>query len=233
MSETPRARQFPLPFDHRPSLGGEDFLVAPCNAEAVAWIDRWPEWPGPALALAGAGASGKSHLAAVFSAKTGARRLDPGRLVATPATDLAADESPLVFDDADRIAGDDAAERAMFHLLNALVGSRGRLLLTGATAPARWPVRLRDLASRLAAVPVAEIGAPDDGVMTALLVKLFADRQMRVEADVIAYMVARMERSFAAARALVAAVDARALADRRAVTVPLVRDVMGQAADRD
>lgn len=222
--------QFPLPFDARPSLGGEDFLVSPCNAAAVAWIDRWPDWPGPALALAGARASGKTHLAAVFAARTGARAIDIAAVRETVPGELAHAGVPLVLDDAEGVAGDALAEQGLFHLLNALAGTTGRLLLTGVEPPARWPVRLRDLASRLAALPVAEIGAPDDALMAALVVKLFADRQLQVGADVVAFMVARMERSFAAARTLVAAVDARALAGRRAITVPLVRETMESAA---
>jgi chromosomal replication initiation ATPase DnaA len=103
--------------------------------------------------------------------------------------------------------------------------------MTGLVPPARWKVALPDLASRLGALPVAEIGPPDDDLMAALLVKLFADRQLSVGAEVVTFMVARMERSFAAARALVAAIDARALGARRAVTVPLVRDVMDGVQD--
>lgn len=218
--------QFPLPFDARASLGGEDFLVGACNAEAVAWIDRWPDWPGPALAIAGARAAGKTHLAAVFAARTGAQRVAVADLREDVVGDLAALDVPLVIDDADAVAGDDAAQRALFHLLNAVAGGKGRLLLTGALPPARWRVGLRDLASRLAALPVAEIGAPDDALIGALVVKLFADRQLQVGAEVVSYMVARMERSFDAARALVAAIDARAMSERRAVTVPLVRETL-------
>ncbi len=222
----PRAGQLALPFEHRPSLAGADFLVAPFNADAVAWIDRWPDWPGAALAVAGARAAGKSHLASVFAARTGARFVAASALAATLPADLAEGPGPLILDDADAMMGDDARERALFHLLNHLAPGRGRLLLTGAAPPARWPVRLRDLASRLRALPVAAIGAPDDAVMAALLVKLFADRQLRVAADVVPYMTARMERSFAAARDLVAALDARALAEGRAVSLALVRAVM-------
>jgi chromosomal replication initiation ATPase DnaA len=226
---TSRTGQFPLPFDARPSLGGEDYLVSSCNSAAVAWIDRWPDWPGPSLAIAGARASGKTHLASVFAARCEARPLSVIELCATPASELAAPATPLVFDDAEAVAGRDDAEQALFHLLNALVGMKGRLLLTAALPPARWPVRLRDLASRLAAIPVAEIGAPDDALMGALLVKLYADRQLQVAADVVAYMVSRMERSFDAARSLVAAIDARAMAERRSITIPLVRAVMDGA----
>ena len=231
MTEAPRASQFPLPFDHRPSLAGDDFLVSPCNGAAVAWIDRWPEWPGPALALAGAGASGKTHLASVFAARTDGRLIDRTQLTATPPAELADAATPLILDDVDRVAGDAAGERALFHLLNYLAGQKGRLLLTGALPPARWKVALPDLASRLGALPVAEIGPPDDGLMAALLVKLFADRQLQVGADVIAFMVTRMERSFAAARALVADIDAYALESRRAITVPLVRAVLDTERD--
>lgn len=233
MTTRPRAGQFPLPFDHRPSLSGEDFLVAPCNADAVAWMDRWPDWPAAALVLAGPGASGKSHLASVFAARTGGRPVTAADLVELPAAELAAGAAPLIFDDADAAMGRAEAEQALFHLLNHIATVRGRLLMTGTVLPARWPVDLKDLASRLKALPVAVIGFPDDGLMAALLVKLFADRQLQVAADVIPYMVARMERSFAAAREIVAEIDSRALAERRAVSLALVRDVMRDSVTRD
>ncbi len=228
MTGRPRASQFPLPFDHRPSLQGEDFLVAACNAEAVAWIDRWPDWPATALVLVGARAAGKSHLASVFQARTQGRAVTGSELASQPPAELAGDGGPLILDDADAILGTPEAERALFHLLNHLAPGRGRLLMTATVPPARWGVALRDLSSRLNALPVAGIGAPDDALMGALLVKLFADRQLQVNADVIPFMVTRMERSFAAARALVSEINSRALAERRAVTLALVRDVMRQ-----
>ena len=225
MSDRPRG-QFPLPFDHRPSLDGEDFLVGPCNTEAVAWIDRWPDWPGPALALAGAPASGKTHLASVFAQETGGRFISSDDVATVAPADLAVDGVPLILDDADAVAGDAATEQGLFHLLNHLAGRPGMLLLLAVSTPARWGVRLADLGSRLNAVPVTTIGAPDDALMAALLVKLFADRQLQVGADVVSYLAARMERSFAAARALVAALDERALAERRDITVALARTVL-------
>lgn len=235
MSARPGARQFPLPFDHRSSLGGEDFLLAPCNSEAVAWIDRWPDWPGPALVIAGARAAGKTHLASVFAARSGGQVITSTDLIETPPAELAAGGA-LILDDAEEIAGSIDAEQGLFHLLNYLAASpleegRGRLLMTATQPPARWGVGLRDLASRLNVAPVAVIGAPDDALIGALLVKLFADRQLRPSAEVIPYLVARMERSFDAARALVAALDARALAEGRAVSIALARAVMGEAQD--
>jgi chromosomal replication initiation ATPase DnaA len=219
------AGQIPLPLPHRPSLGGEDFLVAPCNADAVRWIDLWPDWPGPTLAVVGPAGSGKTHLASVWAATSGARFIDPGTM-ARPEWVSETGDGALIIDDAHLLMGDGAREQSLFHLLNRVHGSKGRLMLTGDLPPARWPVSLRDLGSRLGAIPVAEIGLPDDGLMAALLVKLFADRQIQVGADVIRFLTARMERSFEAASVIVAAIDRRALSAGRAVTIPLVRDVL-------
>lgn len=221
------ARQLPLAFEPRPALGGEDFLVAPCNAAAVDWLDRWPDWPAPALVIAGEPGAGKTHLAQVFLAMTGGRRLPLDVLDDTTAAD---DAPALVIDDADAVAGDRAREEALFHLYNRLVGTGRRLLLTARTPPARWGIGLPDLASRLKGAPLAEIGRPDDALIQALLVKLFADRQLRVPAEVVQYAASRMERSFAAARSLVEAVDREGLARRRAVTIPLVREVLERGA---
>lgn len=213
--------QLALEFEHLPALSCEDFLVTSGNAEAVAWIDRWPDWPSPALAIFGPAGCGKSHLVEVFKALAGA--------TAVTATDLEAKLLPLagtlVFEDADRTLTSDR-EAPLLHLYNALAEAGGRLLVTGRTAPSHWPIRLADLASRLNVAPAVEIGAPDDELIAVVLVKLFADRQLRIEPDVVTYAVPRMERSFDAARRLVAVADSLALAEGRRITVPLVKQVL-------
>tara|TARA_R110000772_G_scaffold41808_1_gene97524 strand:- start:104814 stop:105470 length:657 start_codon:yes stop_codon:yes gene_type:complete len=211
-------RQIPIPFEHRPALERDDYLVTPANAEAVAWIDRWPDWPGPLLAVWGPEGCGKSHLAQVFLARTG------GRLLTAPDAGVVTTGVAYVLEDLDRAPSLD--EEALFHLFNALKSAEGRILVTARTAPSRWPLALADLASRLKGSPAVEITAPDDTLLAALLVKHFTDRQLRVDAEVVAYMVPRMNRTFQAAAALVAAIDAEALARKRAVTVPLVRKVL-------
>ena len=218
-----------LPFDlqHRPALGREEFVVAPGNAVAVAWIDRWPDWPAGGLAIYGPPGCGKSHLAEIWRAASGAVSLDLDGLLR--------EDPPLrgprtcVLDGVDAwLSRSQSAEpeRRLFHLYNLVLEARGHLLLTGRSAPARWCCGLADLSSRLAALPAVGIAAPDEALIEALLVKLFSDRQLRVEADVIRYLVPRLERSFAAARAVVIAIDRASLAERREITVPLARAVL-------
>lgn len=221
----PGKGQLPLPLPLRPSLGGEDFLVAPCNDAAVRWIDRWPEWDSAALAICGPAGSGKTHLASVWAAASGARFIEASEL-SGPEAGLAPGAAPMIIDDCDRLMGGAAEEEGLFHLLNTLHGQKGRLLITGTEPPARWSVRLPDLRSRLGAVPVAEIGPPDDALIAALVVKLFADRQLQVGVDAVRFLTRRMERSFATASRLVDAIDRRALAERRPVTIPLIREVL-------
>ncbi len=219
--------QLPLPLGHRPALGREDFLIAAGNAEAVAWLDRWPDWPAPALVLHGPSGCGKTHLAQVFAARSGARvetgapgfAPDPPTLLAAPA---------VVIDDTD--AGLD--ETALFHLYNGAKESGVRLLLTAKGAPGRWAA-LPDLRSRLSACPAVAIGPPDDAVMAAVLVKLFADRQLKVGTEVITYLLRHMDRSFAAARRVVAEADRLSLAEHRGITVPLVKRTLDTHADAD
>jgi chromosomal replication initiation ATPase DnaA len=217
----PGRRQLTLDLGHRPALGREDFLVSAGNAAAMAWLDRWPEWPAPALVVHGPAGCGKTHLAHVFAARSGAAivdaaaigREDPPLLVTAPA---------LVVEDADR-GGDQVA---LFHLFNLARESRCLVLWTGRSAPSRWGLTLPDLGSRLRAIPNVAIEPPDDALLAALLVKLFADRQLKVPAEVIAYVLPRLERSFAAARLVVETVDGLALEARREITVPLVREVL-------
>jgi chromosomal replication initiation ATPase DnaA len=210
------APQFVLDLGHCPALGAEDFLVAPCNAAAVAWIDRWPDWPTPALVIHGPRGAGKSHLANVWRGRSGARPFAAGQEPDRAAT------APVLIEDADQRAD----EEALLHLYNLVAANRTTLLITAHQPPARWSIALPDLRSRLVAAPAVAIEPPDDALLGAVLAKQFRDRQLAVAEGVIQYAVARMERTFGAARALVDALDRAALAEQRAITVPLARRVL-------
>jgi chromosomal replication initiation ATPase DnaA len=213
-----RQLAFDLPSDA--AMTRADFFVAPSNALALQAVEGWEGWPGRKLVLVGPEGSGKTHLAQVWAAMTGG--------VILPAADLArADIAALagravVVEDADRLAG---AEAELFHLHNIVTGS-GALLLTAQTVPRDWGLTLPDLISRMQAAPLARLEAPDDALLSAVLVKLFADRQLAVPANLIPYLVSRMPRSIGAARGLVAALDAQALALGRPVTRSLAGDVL-------
>ena len=211
----------------KPALGRGDFLVAPCNAAAAAQIADWRDWPEGKLALIGPPGAGKTHLVHVWAAETGARVLPAKTLNGADAAALAATGAVAV-EDVDGIAGP-GAETTLLHLHNLLRQSGGALLLTATLPPIRWPIALPDLASRMQAAVVAEIGAPDDRLLAGLLVKLFTDRQLKVTQEVLDYTIVRMERSFAAARHLVEVADRAALAAQRSITIPLMRDIL--AAD--
>lgn len=217
------SRQLVLDLAARPALGRSDFFVSPSNALALAQVDSWPAWPGRRLAVAGPEGSGKTHLAHVWAARSGARLIGaeelPGlRIGAVP------EDAAFAVEDADGLWGP-AAEEMLFHLCNRL-GARGSLLVTGREPPARWPLRLPDLASRLAVAPVARLELPDDDLLSAVLLKLFADRQLVVAPEVVRYLAVRIDRAFPAAERIVAAIDRAGLAGHRPVTLRLAGEVL-------
>lgn len=214
----------PLDLGHRAALAREDFLVAPSNQDAVAWLDLWPDWPAPGLVIYGPEACGKTHLAEVWRERSGAERRSLDEIAGREAPTVIGAARALVIEDADR-GGD---ERALLHLYNCLAAEGGSLLLTAARPASQWPIRLPDLRSRLTALPAVAVLPPDDALIEAVIVKQFADRQVRVTPDVIAYLVPRLERSLAAVRTVVAGLDATALASKRPITVHLARDVLRQ-----
>ena len=217
--------QLALDFDHRPALGGDDFLVATPNAEAVRWLDAWPDWPGPALVIFGPAGSGKTHLAEVFRSKSGARPVGLRGLGDEAAPALMGDARACVLEDAEAAVAR-GLEEPLLHLYNHVKESGRHILLTAKQPPTRWGIVLGDLVSRLNTAGQAGIGEPDDALITAVLVKQFTDRQLKVDVEVISYMLTRMERSFDAARRMVGAIDDLALEERRNITVPLVRRVL-------
>ena len=225
-------KQIPFDFEHLPALGGEDFLVAPSNADAVAWVERWPDWPGPVLLISAPEGAGKTHLAHVFQAQTGARLVTVTDLRAQRADGVLAGASAVVLEDVEAFLDAGLAEE-LLHLYNLAREEDVKILMTAVRPPSRWAIDLKDLSSRLKTAPVAEIGAPDDALLTALIVKQFADRQLSVDPDVLTYMLARMDRSFRAVRNLILAIDEQAMAQKRAITVPLVRGVLDKLIAND
>lgn len=206
-------------------MGAEDFIVTPSNQEAVALLDRWPNWPARTLTLCGAAGSGKTHLAQVWAQRSGAS-VTSGKALPDKLEALLQHQAVIV-DDGDALFGSAAGEQALFHLYNH-IQQGGAMLFISTQPPAQATIALPDLRSRLRAAPLLTLQPPDDALLAALLIKHFSDRQLRVGQDVVDYLLSRIERSAAAAAAAVAALDAAALAKRSAVTVPLARIVLEQ-----
>jgi chromosomal replication initiation ATPase DnaA len=220
-------RQLPLTLPARPALGRADFFVAPANALALAAVDDWRNWPEGKLALIGPEGSGKTHLAHVWAEAAGAAIVTAARLDQVDTAVLPMG-SHLAVDDADRLALRD--EAALLHLHNHVLSGGGRILFTARCAPLRWPVALPDLASRMQACATTALHAPDEALLSAVLVKLFDDRQVRVSPALISYLVSRMERSLAMAGRLVEMLDQRALARGGAITRTLAAEVLDNLA---
>jgi chromosomal replication initiation ATPase DnaA len=206
--------QLVLPLEPGNAMTRAEFIVAPGNARALAFLDSFPDWPAPAVALFGPSASGKTHLARIWAERAGAALLDARLLreaVAGPAVVENVD-SAITF----------AHEPALFALLEQGLP----LLLTGRAAPAAWPVSLPDLASRFKALLSFELGASDEALLMALAVKLFADRQLAVPEGVVTHLVRTLERSPAALRDFIQRADAAALAEKKPVNLQLIRTLM-------
>jgi chromosomal replication initiation ATPase DnaA len=215
---------FDLPI--KASVSAEDFLVSASNERAYAAIEAWPDWPGRVLLLLGPAGAGKSHLAAMWAERAGARQIAAAKLGACDLPELLA-AGGLVVEDAEAIG---EAEAAFFHLLNLAAEQQAYLVLTARGWPMSWHIKTPDLLSRLRQAPAIELGEPDDALVRAVLVKLFVDRQLIVDTAVIDFVALRIDRSLAAARSLVEALDQAALARRRRITRPMAGEMLRRLA---
>ncbi len=216
-------RQLPLDFRHRASSARDDLIVAPPLEAAVGLIDRWPDWPSPVVVMAGPSGAGKTHLARIWMERAAATQIEVQAGDETVLSQAAA--GPVLIEDLDRR---DLDESQLFHLINMVRQNGTHLLVTSRVRPAQWTVRLPDLRSRLRAVTVVEIGEPDDMLLGQVIEKLFADRQIAVDAKLVNYLVHRMERSLDAAQAIVHRMDELALARRRKINRALAAEVLGE-----
>jgi chromosomal replication initiation ATPase DnaA len=221
MSSPGHALQLVLSLPHAESFAREDFIAGPPNAAALALIDRWPDWPNQAVALIGPEGSGKSHLASIWAERTGARILS-GRVVNEVDPVGALSTGALVIED---LAPALLDEVALFHLLNLSREQGAHVLITARTLPSAWIVSLRDLMSRLRAVPVVTVAPPDDALLQALMMKLAADRQIDLDPALRGYLIHRIERSFTAAKAAVAQLDREALRQKRPISRALAAEL--------
>ena len=215
------ARQLALDLSYEESFHRDDFLASASNEAALAMVERWPDWPARILALIGPAGSGKSHLAAIWAERTGARFLS-ARAISETSLPAALATGALVLEDAVAQSFD---QRALFHLINLAREEQAFVLLTAESPPAAWPISLPDLASRLRAAPTVSLHAPDEALLRAVLAKLFADRQVQVDESLLAFLVPRIERSLTAAREVVGRLDAEALRLRRPINRALAAEL--------
>ena len=228
------AGQLPLEFYHRPCLGRDDFMPASCNFEAFRLIDSWPVWTYFAACIYGPPGCGKTHLANIFSDKISVAEHYPYKIPFIRASALTLDMPRLLLQKHHCLVVEDLSadinEEAMFNLYNIYRDEGGCILFTAETAQARIPFRLPDLHSRMSIVPSVEIREPDDGLLSAVLVKLFADRQLNISPEVLNYILANMQRSFAYARRLVNEIDNVSLARKRTISIPIVKEAISNLA---
>ncbi len=196
----------------------ENFFISPSNFDAVSWIDRWPDWPSPALVIHGPIECGKTHLCHIFSRLTGAKFITDSDL---ESPEFSASTESIIIDDAE-----DNNSESLLHLYNLQVERGGTLLLTSRKPPSNWLNCLPDLSSRLSSALVVSINEPDDELLKTVIIKHFSDKQLYVPPDVVDYLSRRVERSFLAVSRTVSLIDKLALSESREISIPLVKKVL-------
>ena len=219
--------QIPLSFEITPSKGRDDLIVSQSVQGAITMIDQWPNWPSHLVVLAGPTGSGKSHIAHIWQQKSDAKLIalhnntdDLVDLVKT---------TPVLIENIDQLlASSQADETQLFHLLNAAKEAGSFVLMPARSWPASWPVGLPDLASRIKAATIVEISEPDENLLTQVIFKLFADRQVEIDEKTVNYLVLRMERSLAVASNIVEAMDELALSKKTPVSRSIAAEVLAK-----
>lgn len=222
------ARQLGFDLPSRTALGRDAFFVSPANAMALAMVDSWHTWAGGKLVLSGPHGAGKTHLTHVWAEMSGAKIISAAQLNDADVPALA--QGPLAIEDVPLITSNAGAQTALFHLHNLVLAEGHALLLTGTAATAHWHLELPDLMSRLRGTTEIALSAPDDALLSAVLVKLLADRQLMPKHDLIPYLLTRMDRSFASAIDITQRLDAASLALKRPLTRALAAQVLDNTA---
>ncbi len=206
--------QLPLALSYRKAFGRADFIVAPCNREAVSWVDKWPAWPFPAVLIYGEKGSGKTHLAGIFS---------DTRIEAKDLTDtfMPYFQKKIVIENLEQLH----SETALFHLFNFIRDLGGSILMTAEKVP---EFHLPDLRSRMMAVPKAVISMPDEKFVGDVLRHAFQERHILVDESVLIYATTHMDRSFQTIQQVIETADALSLAEGRKITIPVIKETLNK-----
>lgn len=220
-------QQLPLLLEHRRLLGREDFLVSPCNVEAVEWIDLYPDWNNNfAVVILGEKSSGKTHLSWLFSEKTGAKVYDSKEIADELFSDIVPMNSSLVVENIDEIIGNFELEETLFHIINYAMECNTKLLLTTGKTFSSLDFKILDLKTRLQSFPVANIYSPDDEFLKALLVKQFLERDIIVAPDVIEYIIKHIPRDTVFVSFVVEQADLLSFEEKRRITIPFIKKII-------
>ncbi len=215
-------KQLILPLEFPPAFDEKDFIVGSTNEEAYNWLIRWPDWPHPCLAIYGEKGCGKTHLSRIWQLKTQAIYLERNNFNTRTFESLIKGSNLFILDDAHLIE----KEEVLFHFYNHIIASKGNLLILSRIPPARWEKKLPDLRSRLKTIPAIKIRSPDETLLIRVIQKLFNDVHLKVEEEVIHFLLKHMERSFESARFWVETLNSSALISKRRITIPLVREIL-------
>lgn len=230
MDKKQNIHQLPLEFAHRPFLGREDFIKSSCNAEALEMVELWPQWPAFGLCIYGPENCGKTHLTHIFEETVALKTNKPYHLPRLEAASINLDIIHQLYEQNKCLIVENLCpeidEEAMFHLFNLYRDQGGYILFTSNIAPARIPFKLPDLSSRLKMIPAIGISEPDDELLSALIIKLFMDRQITISREIINYILVNMHRSFSYAHKLVEEIDNVSLSYKRAVSIPIVKEAI-------
>ena len=230
MTDKSSIHQLPFNFAHQPFLSKEDFIVSPCNVEAFKMIEMWPDWPAFGLCIYGPEHCGKTHLANIFAQNVSIKTNFPYPIPYLDASGIKMDMAPKLFEFNKCLIVENLSENineeALFHLFNWYRNEGGFILFSSHTPPARLNIKLPDLLSRLKMLPAIAIDEPDDELLSALIIKLFSDRQILVSPEVVNYILMNMHRSFDYAHKLVDEIDTISLSYKRAVSIPIVKEAM-------
>ncbi|MGZ9113990.1 MAG: chromosomal replication initiator DnaA [Brevundimonas sp.] len=214
--------QMRLPLQRDLPGGAEGFVVSECNRAAVEALEDWPNLIGGAMAISGPAGCGKSRLAQIWAERVGAVALHGAEAALIDPLEI--EGRPVLLDRAQ-----DIDDETLFHLINLAQAPGGALLLVARSAPSSWKVALPDLRSRLDAVISVPMEAPDDAVLAAMLDARFAERGIRPQKDVVPYLLRRIDRSAAAAAAVVETLDAL----HKPVTRALAREALEGVDETD
>ena len=225
-----KTKQYLLKFAPKAYLGEEDFLVTSCNEVAYKAIKLWPYWQHFALNIFGPQSSGKTHLAHIWINRIQKSLEKPIDIPLLNAQNINMKNFNKFINTYQYLVIEnisaDINEEAFFHLYNGFNVPEKFILFTSEQPLAKLPLKLADLHSRLNTVPTAEILKPDDEMLTALIAKLFNDRQITISQEILDYILNYAERSFDYIAKLVEEIDEISWIYGRAVSIPIVKEAI-------
>jgi|TARA_B110000971_G_scaffold77670_1_gene79810 chromosomal replication initiation ATPase DnaA len=201
----------------------EDFYVSESNFEAYKLIESWPKWSSRFINIFGPSGCGKTHLTNIFNKKINSYFIKASDLNNNILSAMKVKEC-LIIDE----YKNNVEEKLFYSILNQSYLSNQYIIINSLEPIQSLRVELNDLKSRFNSFVNIGIDLPTDELIKVIISKNFSDKQVKIESNLLEYIIKNIDRSYEAIFDLILKLDDFSLSAGRSININLIKKALNK-----